>query len=113
MSHNPNLPRCEYCRQLFMVGIRGGCICCGAPAPNGQQGVLPVPMDAPLAILKVKDSLSDRQIDEIHKQWEGLFAGSNHPRLVILEEGMDLQFIGHGLMSANELRRLYGFDEMK
>ena len=113
MSHNPNLPRCEYCRQVFMADVRGGCICCGAPAPNGQQGILPVPRDAPLAILKVKDHLTDRQYEEIRQQWDAVFAEANRPKLIILEGGMDIQFVGQGLMSASELRRLHGFDEMK
>lgn len=73
MSHNPTIPRCEYCRQLFVAGTRGGCVCCGAPAPDGQSGVLPFPSDVSLAILKTTEFLTDRQIEHIRAEWDALF----------------------------------------
>lgn len=87
--------KCAYCQGIWFIrNLRGGLECagCGSPAPEGAAilDLVPNPLP-PIAILKVKHSLSDMAVDRILASWAKVFPGQ---RVVILQEGMDVEFIG-------------------
>jgi hypothetical protein len=102
---------CEYCGgNWFSRNLRGGLICsgCAAPAPIGARMVDPL-SDQPVALLTHRESISQRAYERLEKSWREHFPGQ---QLVILEEGMTVQFLQQGIMTINDVRKLMGLPEV-
>ena len=85
--------RCDYCRQLFIAAARGGCQCCGAPWPENKPKIQIMPSNAPVAILTVPGYLSEQAVELIRQQWNN-FIDHDRTRLLILQEGMSIKYLG-------------------
>ena len=81
--------KCEYCKQIFIPGERGGCICCGAPEPENGMKFITEPPER-IAILSYGGTLTEEVVERIERSWNLLFP---HKKLIVLEEGMKLEFV--------------------
>jgi hypothetical protein len=88
------MPDCPYCsRSTFVKNLHNELVCaaCSAPAPEGAFEQVPVDPRASVVVLKTPLRLSSLAIDRLRKDVAEIFPGR---RVIILEEGSDIQFIG-------------------
>ncbi len=88
------MPTCPYCSGITFRKNNSQmleCSSCGAPAPEGAMEIVEVLPGTAVVVLKTPKHLTEQAHQRLKADLKRLFSSQ---RVIILEEGLDIQFVG-------------------